>query len=44
MSEHEHGSMDTSAQQATFSGFLRAAMIVGAISILTLIFLALVNG
>jgi hypothetical protein len=44
MAKHEHGSMDTSVQQATFNGFLRLAMIVGAISIGILIFMALVNG
>tara|TARA_R110002072_G_scaffold26605_3_gene87805 strand:+ start:272 stop:406 length:135 start_codon:yes stop_codon:yes gene_type:complete len=43
MSEHEHGSMDTSTQEATFHGFLRVATIVGLVSIGILIFLALAN-
>ncbi|WP_323037533.1 aa3-type cytochrome c oxidase subunit IV [Pararhodobacter sp.] len=43
MAQHEHGSMDTSAQQATFHGFLRFAATVAAIAIGTLIFIALVN-
>jgi len=43
MSEYEHGSMDTSSQEATFNGFLRVAAIVGAVSIGILIFMALAN-
>jgi len=43
MAEHEHGSMDISAQEAAFNGFLRGAVIVAAISIGALIFMALVN-
>lgn len=43
MSEHEHGSMDTSAHEATFHGFLRFGAIAFAVVIGTLIFLALVN-
>ena len=40
---HEHGSMDITAQEKTFQGFIRAAIIVAAVSIGSLIFLALVN-
>lgn len=40
---HEHGSMDTTAQEKTFNGFIRGAMWVGGISIAILIFLALAN-
>ncbi|MCB1406121.1 MAG: aa3-type cytochrome c oxidase subunit IV [Rhodobacteraceae bacterium] len=43
MAKHEHGSMDTSAQEATFHGFLRVATIVGIVTIGILIFMALVN-
>jgi len=42
-SKHEHGSMDISAQEKTFAGFLRAAIWVGGVSIGILIFLALAN-
>lgn len=41
---HEHGSMDIREHEKTFAGFIRAAIIVAAIAIGTLIFLALVNG
>jgi Ni,Fe-hydrogenase I cytochrome b subunit len=43
MAEHEHGSMDTSVQEKTFAGFIRVSIWVTAVSIGTLIFLALVN-
>ena len=43
MAEHEHGSMDTSAQEKTFAGFIRASIWVAGVSIGILIFLALVN-
>lgn len=43
MAKHEHGSMDTTAQEKTFAGFLRLAAWVVGISIGVLIFLALVN-
>lgn len=43
MTETKHGSMDTSAQQATFSGFLRVLSILAVGVIGVLIFLALVN-
>lgn len=41
--KHVHGSMDTTAQQKTFEGFIRMSIIVGAVSIGILIFMALVN-
>lgn len=44
MAKHEHGSMDSSVQQATFNGFLRTAAIVAVVVIGILIFMALVNG
>lgn len=40
---HKHGSMDTTEQEKTFSGFLKVAIWVAAISIGVLIFMALVN-
>jgi len=41
---HEHGTMDTSTQEATFEGFIRAVVWVAAVSIGVLIFIGLVNG
>ena len=41
--EHEHGSMDVSSHEATFVGFVRMSVWVIAISLVTLVFLALVN-
>ena len=41
--KHEHGSMDTSVHEKTFEGFIRVSIIVAAVSIGILIFLALVN-
>ncbi|HSF64661.1 MAG TPA: aa3-type cytochrome c oxidase subunit IV [Paracoccaceae bacterium] len=43
MAEHKHGSMDTTAQEKTFAGFLRMVMWGAGISIGILIFMALVN-
>ncbi|KPQ06030.1 MAG: Bacterial aa3 type cytochrome c oxidase subunit IV [Rhodobacteraceae bacterium HLUCCA12] len=43
MAKHEHGSMDTSAQEKTFAGFLRLSAWTAGIVIAILIFLALVN-
>ncbi|MGY6534085.1 MAG: aa3-type cytochrome c oxidase subunit IV [Pararhodobacter sp.] len=43
MAKHEHGSMDISEQTKTFNGFIRWSIIVAAVSIGILIFLALVN-
>ncbi len=43
MAEHQHGKMDISEQEKTFVGFIRLVSWGAAISIATLIFLALVN-
>ncbi|WP_209424398.1 aa3-type cytochrome c oxidase subunit IV [Pararhodobacter sp. SW119] len=43
MAEHEHGSMDTTEQEKTFAGFLRASAWVAGVSIGILLFLALAN-
>lgn len=43
MAQHEHGTMDITAQKKTFDGFIRWAIWVSAVSIGILIFLALVN-
>ncbi|MCF3973061.1 aa3-type cytochrome c oxidase subunit IV [Paracoccus salsus] len=43
MAEHEHGKMDITEQQKTFAGFIRMAVWVSVLSILVLIFMALVN-
>lgn len=43
MSEYEHGSMDISAQEKTFHGFIRAAIFVATVAIVALIFMALVD-
>ena len=40
---HKHGSMDTTEQEKTFNGFIRAAIMVAAVAIGILIFMALVN-
>jgi len=40
---HEHGTMDISEQEKTFAGFIKACIWVVAVSIATLIFLALLN-
>lgn len=44
MAEYKHGTMDITEQEKTFHGFIRAAILVAAVSIGSLIFLALVNG
>ena len=44
MAEHKHGEMDITEQEKTFAGFIRVSIWVSALSIGTLIFLALVNG
>lgn len=44
MAEHKHGSMDVTVQEKTFEGFLRLVTWGAAITIGTLIFLALANG
>jgi aa3 type cytochrome c oxidase subunit IV len=43
MAEYKHGSMDISAQQKTFGGFIKVSLWVGGISIGALIFLAIFN-
>lgn len=43
MAKHQHGSMNTTEQEKTFAGFMRAAVWVAGVSIGILIFLALVN-
>lgn len=43
MAEHEHGSMDTKAQEKAFAGFIRLASWGAGISVGILIFMALVN-
>ncbi len=40
---HEHGSMNTTAQEKTFHGFLRFATISALVAIGVLIFMALAN-
>jgi hypothetical protein len=44
MSDHKHGSMDTSVQEKTFDGFLKYVTWGAVVSICILIFSALVNG
>lgn len=44
MSDHEHGKMNIEEQQKTFSGFLRLSTWVAGLSIVLLIFIAIVNG
>ena len=44
MAEHKHGSMDIRVQEKTFDGFVRFSIRVVGVVIVTLIFLALVNG
>lgn len=43
MADHEHGKMDITQQQKTFQGFVKMATWVAGLSILVLIFMALVN-
>ena len=44
MSDHKHGEMDTSVQEATFNGFISMVTKGAIFSILLLVFIALVNG
>ena len=44
MSDHEHGSMDTSEQRKTFEGFLSFSTKTVIYCILALLVVALVNG
>ena len=43
VTEHKVGTMDITEQQRTFAGFIRFATWVAILSILVLIFMALVN-
>lgn len=43
MSEHKHGSMDTSVQEKTFEGFISWSVKIAVASIAILVFLALFN-
>jgi len=43
MSEHKHGSMDTSVQEKTFDGFISWSVKIVVASIAILVFLALFN-
>ncbi len=42
-SEHKHGEMDISEQEKTFEGFIKFSVWTVVISLLILVFLALVN-
>ncbi|NIY73564.1 aa3-type cytochrome c oxidase subunit IV [Marivivens donghaensis] len=44
MAEHEHGTMDYSAQEKTYNGFVKFATRTGIVIIVALIVLTLVNG
>ncbi len=44
MAEHKHGSMNTAVQEKTFATFIRFVIWGTAISLGTLVFLALANG
>lgn len=43
ITHHEHGTMNITQQQKTFAGFIRLSIWVVVVSILILIFMALVN-
>lgn len=43
-SGHKHGAMDTTVQEKTFEGFIKAAVWMVASIAIFLIFLAMVNG
>jgi hypothetical protein len=42
--EHKHGSMDVTAQERTFAGFMQKVVWGAGIAIALLVFAALVNG
>ncbi len=44
MAEHKHGEMDTKAQEKTFEGFVRFSIWTVVAIIVTLVFIAIVNG
>ena len=41
MSEHKHGSQDITEQEKAFEGFMKGSIIVGAVAIGVLVFLAI---
>ncbi len=43
MAEYKHGSMDVTAHEKTFAGFIKVICWVAGLSIAALIFMALVN-
>ena len=43
MADYEHGSMDTTEQEKTFAGLMKASVWVVVISLVVLIFLAFVG-
>jgi len=43
MAEYKHGSMDTTDQQKTFAGLIKASVWVCVLTAITLIFLAIVG-
>ncbi|GGE40946.1 hypothetical protein GCM10011360_30590 [Primorskyibacter flagellatus] len=43
MADHKHGEMDTTVQEKTFEGFIKASTWIAGISIGALIFMALFN-
>lgn len=43
MAEHKHGSMDTTVQEETFNGFIKAVIRVSIVCIAVLLFLAIFN-
>ena len=43
MAKHEHGSMDVSAQEKTFSGFIKVVTWSSVVIVVFLIFLAIVG-
>lgn len=43
MAEFEHGSMDTTSQEATFDGFIRWSIRIAIAAIAILLFLAIFN-
>lgn len=44
MAEHEYGKMDITTQEKTFEGFIRMVTWATIVIIVTLVFIALVNG
>ena len=43
MAKHEHGKMDISEQEKTYSGFIRITVWTVAVIVVILVFLALIN-